>query len=1327
MPKSKAKPFVSTPLPTDPAADSWLRKQYDWDNIQHLIKDGRIVSLFYDFEATDLNPMFAAPTQFCGKIVDVQGRVIDRVKIDIQVPEDVAISPQAAIVTQSDPASLYDAKGRVPPHIAAGQILLFFRNPYRKLWDMLEDHVITLKQGEREEEVREYTVASPDGSKHATLRIHQGGRFLSCRYPDRVDAFCDALEMIDNKPVMAAAIAKVLGVRTNTLYDSQERSFNRTKVEQGIRAYDGKIDAFQKAIHQKMGDLYPPELRTLLTEDRLPDGATTYRDPDGKRWKKFASPAITTGHNIRRYDDRLLWSFLHSNMSDEIFLTHTKKFRRFRVDTLDLAKLVALLDDGGENGFKPGIKINKDTGQPYEAFTLSSLMEANTRDAAPERGVDEGVRMPDGSKYDRRYAHANAEYDVDATIALKAYLRKREPELARLMEINADFDRIKPFLIGGEGFEMRPLRAFARNVFPHQARLHFGVCVNINEEIEERRQAVMIRTDTDQPLENYTFRHKKLLEMSVDELAVMLKEQSGKPEALCEIINLRKNPPIVPAQMAFERGKGKHPDQYEANRRFVLAHEELCQKLMLAHSKTMPIMPDYRTIRNPQAEEHLFTGIASPKRYECEIDGKKELLTETAHAEWVKALRHNRSIDASLRRAIKPQTVEFEVRADTLEAFIERMESVDQHLQKYLGVTDALLPEGRSSKEADKDHGKKSKKAGKSSTVSCGFKMLPPPDHSFFPPKDRPMTTEECKELTANAIEYLWKLRAEFMHDFHDNTTSFTVQDRHGHDIAFPELNRMKQGDLADRLRTGEYDIHKEELNWSAELVARMFRNAGRIEWVKHYWAERGREDMVQEWNTWEEYFSDLRALRFHGAPHEDTDQKRWMTAAKVIKEVARIRDNMRSGDIRALDDQWGQWDIFMPHGDAAEPILKACETHAHSQLNENPLTEERQRRLGYDPSNRGFPIEHARYELPAGAKTITIDVPDGMLEKPLKHHHVASKILMLDPTAEEREALAKADAGTFLCLRGAQSGRTFLAAKPKLLSADEISPTPYFHLVYADAANRYHDSGVTPPAEHRFMPLAVEALSPVPCKVDLRAQTIKVPRWEDFMATVSPTLGYRDTLLTGLVIKDHGLKPTPGAARLQGMTMEGTKPGLTESGWEVPATITQVRTLTLKEAQERIKNGREQMKAVAALQMDSVESLRTALTEKRLSKEHLTAAGISSHQSLYTLMGKESFTPKDALHYGYASLSDMQSKLTALFLDHERAPDREDNLIHFVDIAPVNKAQMAYHPPGKRLQVRLAEPLDRTSPAPEAPDPSRVYGAPDIERGRKNAGKGAA
>lgn len=1309
------------------AKDNWLRKQYEqlaWEDVEHLIMSGRILHLAYDFEATDLNPMFASPTQFSGKIVTLDGKIVDKVKLDIRVPEDVVISPQAAIVTQSYPQELYHGKGRIPPHIAAAKIMLFFRNPYRALWDRLESAatIITSPAG-KEEEVRVYVITSPDGTKKAEIRIHQGGKFLSFVYPDKVDHICDVMQKLVQEQPLLEPVAAVLGIEQEML-EGAGGELRKEVLERRIRAFEGKEEGFLKALKDHMGASYPLALDRIPKEERLPDGARTYRDANGKRWKKIAAPALTEGHNIRRYDDRLLWSFLHRSMSDEIFLTHTKKFQRFRVDTLELAKLAALLDQDGVNGFKPGVRINRETGEPCQSFTLSDLMEANTRDAVPELGIDEGVRMPDGSKYDAKRAHADAAYDVDAVLALRAYLRKRMPKLVRRVEINAEFERVKPFLIGGEGFEMHPLRAFARKIYPQDAGLHFGVCVGINEEIEERRQALMIRTDTDQKLEDYTYKvngkRKHLLDMSVEELAIMLKAQHRTSDALCEMVELRKNPPVVEAEMAFKRGIGGDPEKHEANRRFVLAHEELRNKLKKAHSMAMPSMPDWRSIRNPQAEEHLFTGLAAPKHYEFEMDGKKVLLVEAVHREWEKLLRRNRNIDAVLHRAVKAQTIECEVREDTLKTFIERMLTVDKHLQKYLGADAAPHYDTH---EPSLDLSDAEMEAMQEGALTA-FTMLPPPDRPFIPPKwdmvpdmDRPekmkkvphvMSHEECAELTANAVEYLWKLRAELMYEFHDNSTRCTVQDRHGHDIPFPALNRMKEGDVADRLRTEEYHIIPEELNWSSKLLARMFRDAGRIEWVKRYWEAQDRPDMVADWKKWESYLAAKPALTYHGAPHEDPDQQRWISATKGLKEVARIRANLRSGDVRAGDDEWGLWDIFMRNHEEAERILDECEAFYRKQLKENPLTEEKLRLLGYNPAT-GLPIEHARYEIPAGAKILTIDVPDRMLEAPLSHHHVAQNILMLAPGAEQRKLIENRDKDTYLFLRAAQTGRTFLAAKPIILSSEDIRPNPYFREIYEAAARRYEDSGMPAPAAEDFVPLAVEALAPVPGNIDRKAQTVKM-RWDDFVATVSPELGHRDEVLTGLVMKDYGFTPTPGAARLQGMQQGGAKPGKEESGWEVPANVTRVRTLTLKEAHKRIKAGQEQIKAAAALGENSVEALRAGLANGIYTETQIRKSDVKNMPSLRKLMSEKSFTPRDAVHYGYASLTDMKSKLTAFFVDHELDAGRDDNRIHFIDIDPPEKAVSWYHP-ARCPMVRLAI-------ADEKPDPTHVHGAPDITRG---------
>ncbi|NBO19678.1 MAG: hypothetical protein EBV03_10750, partial [Proteobacteria bacterium] len=244
-----------------------------------------------------------------------------------------------------------------------------------------------------------------------------------------------------------------------------------------------------------------------------------------------------------------------------------------------------------------------------------------------------------------------------------------------------------------------------------------------------------------------------------------------------------------------------------------------------------------------------------------------------------------------------------------------------------------------------------------------------------------------------------------------------------------------------------------------------------------------------------------------------------------------------------------------------------------------------------------------------------------------------------------------------------------------------------------------------------------VESLEPLPGTVDPKAQTLKIARSEDFIATVSPSLGYRDTALSGLVIRDYGYTPVAGTARLQEMQNDA-KRGQVESGWEVPTTITRVRTMPLKEARERIKAGRDQYEAAVALGLNSVSDLRTALAAGRIRESKVEKAGLKSLAALRKLMEAESFTPDDATHYGYASLTDMRSKLTALFVDQDLEAGRTDNLIHFVDIAPPDKSKMCWHRPARRATVSFSG--DGDAP-PEgtgtAPDPKRVRGAPDVQR----------
>lgn len=1326
-----------TPQIGDLREDSWLREQYRQfspEYVQFRLKAGNTLDLYHDSERTDLNVLFSRMTQFCGIKVTLDGRIVDVTEVDAQVEDDIVSAPQAELVVGTHPEELRSSTGRDLPHIATGKVSLYFRNPYRALWDMLEHRAITVSKSKgKDEEARIYEIANPDGTTHTQFRLHQGGKYISRHFPDRVDQLVEIMGQLSDKQAVADALVTVLGEDARPLFDAGEATFDTMRLTQRIRTFgSGNVsrqqdntDAFLHAMKEAMGHAYPLALEKLPPVNRVPDGATTYYDDDGTRWKKFRSPAYTRGHNVIRYDDRALWADLHRTLDNEVFITHTKNYQRFRVDTLPFAKMAVLLDRG-PNRIRPGVKIRHETGEPYEAYTLGSLMKANTRDPLPEMGIDEGVRMPDGSRYEEKYAHKRARYDVMANISLDFYMRRRMPDVAQSLEQHSDFGEMKKFLMMGEGFQPHPLRAFRRDHFPHGAQLHIGVCAFVNEDVHERRQALMIRTDTDQKLEDYRFRGKRLAEMTADELAVMLKAQHRQPDALCEVLDLRKNPPVVEAELAFNRGLGGDPETHEANRRFVLAHPELVKNLLQAHTQTMPPMPDWRSVPNPRPEEQLFTGLTELKPYQFKVHGKTVRVPEDVHNEAVKKVRQDRNIDQVIRRAVRVQPIEFETRLDSLEAFVERIKSVDQQLLKYVGRDSVPYFEMPDPPEDASEEEIRAYEAG----LSSPFTMLPPPERPFIPRKfdyvpnpEKPkkmmrvkhvVGAEECAVLTANAVEYLWAVRAELMDQFHDSNNRYVVQDSRGHEVSFPDFYAMNPADRSHRLTSGEYRIVPERLNYSAELMARMFRNAGRVEWAKEYYANRGNASAEKNQERWERLLKAVSALNVHGAPNEDPDLARWMTAAKGKKEAERILHNLRQGDLRALDDEWGLWDIFMSRGDEAEQIMQEYLKLVDRQEKRYPLTPENMALVGYDPETK-LPIEYARYNIPADAETITIDVPDRMLEQPLKHHEVASNILFLDPTPEQRAALAKAGPNTHLFVRGAQSGLVMYAARPALLKPQEISPNHYFSEVYSALNTRYIDSGMEAPPFSQLVPIAVDALEPVPAPIDPAIQTVKL-RWEDFLGTVSPVLGYRDEKLTGFVVKHYGFTPQAGPARLQGLEKSQGKSTPGESGREVPAHISQVRSMTLKNALERINLGREQLKAAVAFGLHSVEELRQALKHGNIAEEQIRGTTFKNLAALERLAARKSFTARDAVHYGYAGLTDMRSKLIGLFNADERATNRDDNIVHFVDIDPVTQG-MQWHLPSRRSRVRVLS-------NDNAPDPTDVHGGPAIERSRQPRAK---
>lgn len=1092
-----------------------------------------------------------------------------------------------------------------------------------------------------------------------------------------------------------------------------------------IRDKDGRAHIFR--LHDKGKWL------SMRIADGVPDDGHVYRDAGrenekGARWKKIAPPAMTGGFNNIRADDMWLMTLAFMTGNADIIVSYLKKNRLFRVDVRAITRAAATLNIRGENGIQAAYTINPATGQRYASSRLSDLMLANTHRANSGRGLEEGIRMPDGSFYEERLGHQNPLYDVLATESLLAYDRWHDPEVVAQFEKNADLEKLKNFLMGNNGFNPHPLRLFLRSVYPDLQQANIGICAVLGEEIKERQQGLFIRTDTNAALAAYTYRGKHLHDMDADEWHAMLTEQRGQPDALCEIIDVRKSPAVFESSLGFARGLGGDPDWNETvNRKYLLellANPDIRARIKNALERTTPVFSGADDVPAPRAEDHIFEHFRELKRLDSGAPHGKIVNNDDVDSHAMEMLRRARDIRRTLLQAMEPDPVEWfdELpggwRKETVEKFAEKITKIKSYLRH---------------RQTDYDPDPV---------------QLPDPDNSYRLPHKRDAEgapvepdDEAIRKCADAAVEYLWKMRAALMHAADDYSLSFRITDRHGHEVPFDVLDKMDEHIRRNKLANGEFRPRFENRNYTAEIIARMFATTpGRMEKTKEDLQKtlivadaagddkgsRMLRDELREWDMWGAHFDAVAALHLNGPPHVDSDDHRWMSARKGQKIIARINRNLRLGlDVRADAGQLGLWEILMTDRDKGEQILDALAKHYDAMLEKYPLTAERLDMMGYGVD--GWPVEHVKYIIPAGAPAMLVDVADAFLDQPLHHIDEGSYLVPVAVADAPGLRAAMAVLDTHVLLRGRESGRVCYAARAKII--DAIKPSPHYNVLYEEARSRTVDSGAVFPSNDDLLWLKMEQ-RPIDAPLSLRApettaQTIKMRQRDLFDATVSEVLGRRARLVTGLVFKDEGFAPHTGMVRLQEMRLKKKEPAAAndnrasddsagaprwvETGWERAAEITTARSYTCVEFQNIVKRSLKLRRLAARLGLDDSDALRNYVVNASAAHE----AGFKNLAQARHELDAPHFTHEDALACGYHSLEDMAKKAALLFVENDRNPNAETGIVHMVFFKQVARDATTYFRPAERHKVeRLMAGFDR----------------PLTEQGRKklwaNAGK---
>lgn len=565
----------------------------------------------------------------------------------------------------------------------------------------------------------------------------------------------------------------------------------------------------------------------------IKSGRGTYTDPDGQQWKRMRSSVGVNHFYGIRADDPWMWSAFDTAGMPDIFLTHTRKsdarqVGAFRTDIHKLAQMVYLYGPDGEQGLQ-----TLENGMGGRSFRLEDLMNANTRNAVPERGIEDGVRMPDGSQYNDKKGHKRALVDALAVAGFKSYLRRIAPDVMKHAETNADFNTQREFVAGANGFDDHPVLGMGRVILGRAAG-HMGMMVNLDEEYGDFKNALLIKLDTD--LQGFRYHGKRLLEMSEDELVDMIKEQKRDPNALFQTEHLRKNPILVPQEMAIRAGQnnGWDPERIEENRRYLIENPVFLERAMKAWNRAQPEFQRAHEITNPLPEDELFTNVGPLPYYQVKVEGSEEarLVHRAIHVKAEDVLNNARKIDRAMRMGIETDPVEFDPeREGVLEEFKAKMELARKTLERE-NVSDYVI--------LDLVHA-----AERAPTV----------------------------EAAQNAI---WDMRKGFMGRFNDFSLSYEVHDENGNQIDFQDIVTMQEHDLLNRLQMGRISIEFESIPTqpSTQKLARKFWDEGRI------------DDLGAEWKA----YMELRIPEYlHGRPDRDPSEQDWMTGPRALEEIEEL------------------------------------------------------------------------------------------------------------------------------------------------------------------------------------------------------------------------------------------------------------------------------------------------------------------------------------------------------------------------------------------------------------------------------------------------------
>lgn len=878
------------------------------------------------------------------------------------------------------------------------------------------------------------------------------------------------------------------------------------------------------------------------------DGKSVYWY-ENDRWQRVDAKKTVIMHN-QRADNSWIWEWCHRYLLPDQFITHTKKYRAYMIDTIPLAREVSILGPQGRNSLKLGARVDAELGR-VPSTSLDMLMQANSRIENIRINLNQGVRIAGGAKADPRLGHVSPAYDALKTLGLYWYCEDIAPAMVKFKKYISDHDVIADVLMDPMPSGAPAPFAFIRSRYPH-LDVHAGLIINIDKSYGDFKKAIVIALDllkTD-PTDMGAILlpdGRDIFMLSQDDWIDLLKKTYTDRISPLEIIGLNKSAMVQPLQSAYASGRLKRVTPEEIN---MLAHKlysdrALCDRIMQAYAVTRSQQDASKKIADPRPEEYVFSGLGDPPR----ITIHRQDLLEKEEMERAIYERARSKIDFYhkrnhyLRILLRPYP---DIEGDNPDPLAYR--EYERHFHKTLRKYERLV---------------------RGSVLSHKTRTDIP---HINVPKYKSVRFKSNEQV----LRFLWALRKKAL------KKNWLVDVSADHYRIIEEstqreisLTRLSQIDI-QHFRTrmdpilGDWDICFERLNHQAHFLATLFILAGR------------KQTLLDIDPSWEDWYKAQRTFGFHGTPNVPADNQRMPTHERNLQIIKRIKNGTLSikDDLKSLsydtDHAASIRDRLIAGLPGREQILEAFERYSEKGCQKNRWTKELLEYAGYDGrsalrlENIAYPMLRKVFEA-----ATRFEMPEAVPYNPLRSDLEGEMIYPIPYDGKMKDAweTGKLSGLSNLIFRTPKMGRTYLVPKAQV-KLETLRPNSSDYL---EVRKIFHDSGLFDyplnqkpvfmvNAEGCFPVAGVRVVDPffaLPVIGPHRFKAILAPQHAGFQGLDGT---YRK--LTGLAMPDYGYTHERGykLAKDEKIRLRETNVSGEETGWEICARLKDVRYMTLKE-----------------------------------------------------------------------------------------------------------------------------------------------------------------